>query len=100
LNYFFRLFGSRVSLFGGEQYTQRRLVDLPDPELAQQTASDYFNVVNKGCPAFHKMKVRVDHRTRDYTRLLLPLTNDLRQTTQLLVCFNARPLPELGDLPW
>jgi hypothetical protein len=100
MNYMFRLFGSKVSLFGGQQFTQQRIADTPDPEFAYQSASDYFNVVNKGCPAFHKIKVRVDARTRSYTRLLLPLTNDQRQTTQLLVCFNPRQLPELGDLPW
>jgi hypothetical protein len=100
MNYLFRLFGSRVSLFGDEGFTKRRLADLPDAELAGRTATDYFNVVSKGCPAFHKMKVRVGVRTRSYTRLLLPLTNDQRQTNQLLVCFNPRPLPELGDLPW
>ena len=100
MNYLFRLFGSSVSLFGGTEFTRRRIADLPDPDLARQTASDYFNVINKGCPAFHKIKVRIDARTRTYTRLLLPLTNDLRQTTQLLVCINPRPLPEMGDLPW
>jgi hypothetical protein len=100
MNYLFRLFGSRVSLFGGEEFTKRRVIELPDPELAERTASDYFNVINKGCPAYHKVKVRVGVRTRSYTRLLLPLTNDQRQTVQLLVCFNPRPLPELGDLPW
>lgn len=100
MNYSFRLFGSKVSLFGGQEFTRLRLADTPDPEFAQQSASDYFNAVNKGCPAFHKIKARIDTRTRTYTRLLLPLANDLRQTTQLLVCFNPRPLPELGDLPW
>lgn len=99
MNYQFRLFGSRIQVFGETNYTNLRVASLPDQQLAERTASDYFNVINKGCPLFHKIKMRVGWRMASYTRLLLPLSNDMRQTTQLLVCINPRPLPELGDLP-
>jgi hypothetical protein len=99
MDYVFRLFGSRVSLFGDVSLTRQRIADLPDGELAQQTASDYFNVINKGCPAFHKIKTRIGWRTASYTRLLLPLSDEARRVTQLLVCINPRQLPELGELP-
>lgn len=100
MNYRFRLFGSRILLFGGKDFTKQRVADLPDPELARTTAADYRDVVFKGCPAFHKIVTRLDFRKASYTRLLLPLANDQRQINQLLVCVNPRPLPELGELPW
>jgi hypothetical protein len=99
MNYLFRLFGSRVTLFGDSGLGKQRIADLPDVALARQTAMDYFNVVAKGCPAFHKIKTRCSWRIGSYTRLLLPMTDDAGHTTQLLVCVNPRPLPELGELP-
>jgi hypothetical protein len=97
--FWFRLYGSRVSIYQHKDFTKYRLADVP-PVLRDAVMEDYLTVKSTGCPMFHKMKARLDWSTHSYTRLVLPLADDSRRVSQLLISFNARPLPELGELPW
>jgi hypothetical protein len=98
--FWFRLYGSRISIFRQKDFTKFHLADVPCPLYRQSIVADYNTVKLSGCPSFHKIKTRLDWTTHSYTRLVLPLADDQRRVTQLLISVNARPLPELGDLPW
>lgn len=99
-NFHFRLYGSRISIFGAHDFTKTRIADVPCSVYAKQVASDYNTVKATGCPSFHKVKTRLDWHTVEYTRLVLPFADEGGRTNQLLIAVNKRPLPELGELPW
>lgn len=98
--FFFRLYGSRVSIFGAKDFSKLRLGEIPCPIYADSVIRDYSAVKLSGCASIHKMKTRLEWHTVSYTRLVLPLADDQRRVSQLLVAVNPRPLPELGELPW
>jgi len=71
-DYVFRLFGTNVTMFGQQDFTRKRVGNLPDAEWAQETANDYQRVAQTGCPTFHKIALQHNWLTRKYTRLILP----------------------------
>jgi len=53
-----------------------------------------------GTPSLHVIKTRLDWHTTSYSRIILPLSQNRRDVTQLLIAVHRRRVPELGDLPW
>ncbi len=98
-NFFFRLYGSLCEGLFKKDLSKRRLGDIPCPIYARELMADYNTVKLSGCPAFHKIRARLDWRSTSYTRLVLPLATQ-GQNAKLFVAVNRRPLPELGPLPW
>jgi hypothetical protein len=98
-SFWFRLYGSHASIFGSKDFTKFELAGVPCPLYRESIMSDYNTVKQSGCPSFHLVKTRLDWITHSYTRLVLPLADDQRRVTQLLIAINSRPLPQLGDLP-
>jgi len=88
-DYWFRLFGSRVHLDGGRDYTSLHLKDYPHKAFRRAVMQDYFDVVSSGVPSYHRVAALQDSLTYSYSRLILPLTNgsaDNHRLTHLLVC--------------
>ena len=99
-NYSFRLYGSGIQIFQSKNFTHSRLSDIPCLTYRQEIMADYHTVRESGTPSLHVIKTRLDWYTTMYSRLVLPLSQNRRDVTQLLVAVHRRPVPELGDLPW
>jgi hypothetical protein len=98
--YFFRLYGSHSTIFDSKNFTQSRLAQIPCPIYRKEVTGDYHQVKVTGTPSLHLMKMRLNWYTTSYSRMVLPLSHNRRDISQLLVTINRRPVPELGELPW
>ena len=67
-----------------------RLGDVKPAAYRQSVMEDYRTVVLTGVPAFHLVAGRIDGAHHDYSRLILPLADDGRRVTALIVCTNSR----------
>jgi hypothetical protein len=97
LNYYFRLWGSRISLDRYHNYTKLRLGDHPYPVLRDTVLEDYRTVVETGVPSYHQHSARLNFLGYSWSRLILPFADDGRRVTHLLICVNERPIDRLTD---
>lgn len=93
--YFFTLWGSSCYLDGGEDYTNLRLGDYPWAAWRRGILQDYNDVVKFGVPAYHLVNAVNNHIPYRYSRLILPLSEDGRLVTQLLVHVRRWPVAEV-----
>lgn len=93
--YFFRLWGSTVSLDRGADYTKMRLGSMPHTTMRDAALEDYADVVATGVPAYQLVHHLQGFMPYSYARLLLPLATNGRQVDQVLVSINERDIPEL-----
>lgn len=93
--YFFRLWGSTVTLDRGQNYTKTRLGEMPHTTMRDAAIEDYGDVVATGVPAYQLVYHVQDFIHYSYARLLLPLATDGRRVDQVLVAVNQRDVPEL-----
>lgn len=98
-NYVFRLYASNSTVFRQQNFTLSRLGDIPCPIYADQIQRDYHTARMSGVPLLHLLKTRLNWYETSYSRLVLPLSDNKRDVTQLMICINPRPAPELGELP-
>jgi hypothetical protein len=96
-NYFFRLFGSNVSLEQFDSFKGLRVSDYPSTPYRDAAMQDYHDVVVSGVPTYQQVLARVNYREYAYGRLLLPLAADRRRVTQLLVFIHERPAYTLSE---
>lgn len=71
-------------------FADLRLGDVNPLVYRQSVMEDYRTVVLTGVPAFHHIVSRIDGVDRDYSRLILPLAEDGRRVTSLIVCTTNR----------
>jgi hypothetical protein len=90
--YFFRLWGSSVSLDRGKDYGKMFVGDYPRSSWRRAVMQDYADVVKMGTPAYHLVNAQLDYVSYQYARLILPLAEDGRTVNQLLVHIHERPL--------
>jgi hypothetical protein len=67
-----------------------RLADVKPAVYRQAVMEDYRTVVLTGVPAFHHIAGKFNGASHDYSRLILPLADDGRRVTSLIVCTNSR----------
>jgi hypothetical protein len=94
-DYFFTLWGSSCYLDGGNDYTHLRLGDYPWPAWRRAVLQDYRDAVKFGVPAYHLVSAVNNRTPYQYARLILPLGENGRDVTQLLVHVRKRPVAEL-----
>jgi hypothetical protein len=93
--YFFRLWGSTVSLDRGADYTKQRLGQMPHTTMRDAAIEDYADVVATGVPAYQLVCHVQNFMPYSYSRLILPLASDGRRVDRILVSINERVIPEL-----
>jgi hypothetical protein len=91
--YYYRLWGSSITLDRGKDHTKMTLGACPWPILRDAAMEDYGDVVATGEPAYHLISHTLGLRRHSFARLLLPLAADGRRVNQLLVLINERRLP-------
>jgi hypothetical protein len=84
-NYFFRLWASDVRFDGGSDYTSLHLRDYPHAPYRKAVMQDYWDAVNSGVPAYHRVFAINDSRLYEYARLILPFSKDGTAVSHLLV---------------
>jgi hypothetical protein len=97
--YFFRLWGSTITLDRGADYTKTRLGEMPHTTMRDAAIEDYSDVVSTGVPTYQLVFHLQDFMPYSYGRLLLPLASDGRRVDQILACINQRGIPELAPEP-
>jgi len=95
--YCFRLWGSEVDFDRGADYTKRCLGEMPHTTMRAAALEDYADAVESGVVSYHLVYSVQEFLPHSYARLILPLTVDGRQVSQLLVCINQRSIPEVSD---
>ncbi|HLI10838.1 MAG TPA: PAS domain-containing protein [Alphaproteobacteria bacterium] len=96
--YCFTLWGSGCHLDGGQDYTRLRIGDYPSAAWRRAVTQDYQDVVKFGVPAYHLVSALHNYQRYEYSRLILPLSENGRQVTQLLVHVHKRPITEIKFL--
>ncbi len=96
-NYFFRIWGSNATLEQFESFKGLRVSAYPSAPLADSVLQDYHDVVASGVPSYQQVLANVKYREYAYGRLIVPLADDGRRVTQLLVFINERPAVTLSD---
>lgn len=96
-NYFFRLFGSNVTLEQFESFRGLRVSDYPSIPYRDAVMQDYRDVVASGVPTYQQVLASVNYREYAYGRLILPLAADRRRVSQLLVFIHERPPETLSE---
>jgi len=96
-NYFFRIFGSNVTLEQFDSFKGLRVSDYPSLPYRDAVMQDYRDVVMSGVPTYQQVLARVNYREYAYGRLILPLAQDGRRVNQLLVLVNERPAATLSE---
>jgi len=96
LGYWYRLWGSLVSLDGGRNYTNTFVAECEPKVYRDAVAADYATVVRTGEPSYQEVEAVLNFLTYQYARLILPLAENGRTVTNLLVCVHERPLAALG----
>jgi PAS domain len=94
--YRFRLWGSSIDHLGGD-FTAKCLGDMPSTPMRGAAIEDYADTVETGYPVYQLVYAVENFLPRSYARLLLPVTGDGRQVSQLFVCINPRDVPEVSD---
>src|SRR5438552_4076168 len=80
--YFFRLWGTAVSLDRGKDYGKMFVGDYPRSSWRRAVMQDYADVVKTGTPAYHLVNAQLDFVSYQYARLILPLAEDGRIVNQ------------------
>lgn len=96
-NYFFRLWGSKITLEQFGPTKGMRVIDYPSPPFREAVLQDYRDAVMSGVPAYQQVYARVNYLPYAYGRLILPLATDGRRVDQLLVCIHERPAATLSE---
>ena len=97
LEFRYRLWGSDVSYERGRDFTDTTVGEAEPAIYRDAVAADYFTAVSTGAPAYQEVEAQLDFLTYRYGRLLLPLSDDGRTVSHLLVCIHERPLRALVD---
>jgi hypothetical protein len=93
--YRFKLWGSGCYIDGGTDYTNLHVGEYPSSPWRKALAQDYRDVVSFGVAAYHVVSAVHDFSRYEYARLILPLSEDGRVVTGLLVHSHKRPAREL-----
>ena len=96
-NYFFRLWGSNVTLEQFESFKGLRISEYPSLAYRDAVMQDYHDVVTSGVPTYQQVLASVKYREYAYGRLIMPLADDGRRVTQLLICVHERPPATLSQ---
>jgi hypothetical protein len=67
-----------------------RLADVKPAAYRQAVMEDYRTVVLTGVPAFHYVAGNFDGASHNYSRLILPLADDGRRVSSLIVCTSTQ----------
>lgn len=94
--YRFRLYGSKVRLDRFRNYTNARVGDLPWEAYRNSVIEDYSSVVWTGTPLYQNVVARAQSIRYSYSRLLLPLAEDGRKVTMLIICTRDRNFPDFN----
>jgi hypothetical protein len=97
LNYFFRLWGSNVPLEEFASFRGMRVSAYPSAPYRESVMQDYHDVVASGVPSYQQVLASLKYREYSYARLILPLADDGRRVTQLLVCLHSRAAETLSE---
>ena len=84
-HFFYRLYGSKMTLDNGKNYTGLRIGDYPVEILSAALQEDYLTVKYTGAPRYQHVGAFVNNSTRGYTRLTLPLASDGYKIDKLLI---------------
>lgn len=91
-NYWFRLYGSRIILDGGRDYSKLHLKDYPHEAFRRAVTQDYWDAVSSGVASYHRVAAYQNYLTYTYSRLILPLTNEtvaINRVSHLLVYIHS-----------
>lgn len=97
INYYFRLWGSNVTLEEFTSFKGLRISDYPSAPYRDAAIQDYRDVVTSGVPTYQQVLARVNFRSYAYGRLILPLASDERHVNQLLVMIHERPPETMSE---
>jgi hypothetical protein len=99
LDYRYRLWGSLVTLDRGRNYANTTLAQCEPKAYRDAVAADYAAVVRTRTPFYQEIEAVLGFLTYRYSRLILPLAEDGRTVSHLLVCVHERPVPSLAGCP-
>lgn len=88
--YTFGLYGSSVAIFRKYDFSRVALSDIPCPLFRGHVTSAYQEVKELRVPRYAALQTRLFGYACGYTRLVLPLSDDGRTASQLLVVVNKR----------
>jgi len=84
-HFFFRLYGSKMTLDNGKNYTGLRIGDYPVEIWSTALQEDYLSVKYTGLPRYQHVGAFMNNSTRGYTRLTLPLASNGYHIDKLLI---------------
>ncbi len=84
-NFFFRLYGSKMTLDKGKDYTGLRIGDYPVEIYSKALQEDYLTVKYTCVPRYQHVGAFMNYSTRGYSRLILPLASNGHDVDRLLV---------------
>jgi len=100
LQFTFRLLGTLFAQRLGQDFTGRTVDDIPDPDYRAEITAAYRKIVETGEPSSTMGERTFDGEPRRFETLRLPLSEDGKTVTMVLVCalyFGAQPSsPVLG----
>jgi hypothetical protein len=95
-DYRFRVYGSKAPTETAPDFGAQRLGDVKSEIYRRSVIEDYRTVVLTGVPAYHQIAAKIDLDVHTYSRLILPLADDGRRVTMLIVCTNSRSFDDLA----
>jgi hypothetical protein len=85
LAYEFTIYGGKATLSHGKDMAQKTIGDLPYPKYREFVVSSYTSLLKARKPIFSQVITRQLSYIRAYRRLLLPLADDYRDISHVLV---------------
>ncbi|MBI3451755.1 MAG: PAS domain-containing protein [Rhodospirillales bacterium] len=92
----FRVFGSSVRESISNVFRNQLVGECTSQALKQSVIEDYTSVIFTGVSSYHQIVALIEYVKYSYSRLVLPLADDGRRVTLLMVCINKREFSDLA----
>jgi hypothetical protein len=90
-DFYFRLFGTNVTLERGKNYTGKKVSEHPIAPYREAAVNDYLTVKMTGWPRLQRIRASLNFSHRSYQRLILPFSGDGGKPDRLLVAVRYEP---------
>jgi len=84
-SYWFELYGAKAAFGGGADFSARPVREIPSPAIRDMALESYAFAKKAGVPVVSKISASDQAFVSNYSRLILPLSDNGRDVTHLLV---------------